>query len=361
MDKFSRRDFLKIGAIGMGALAFTKLPLIRRSLPEFPQGELLGRTFYSVDVKSKPSADSSTVKSLYEDSVVEYYREVIGGAPATYSTSRKWVETTEGYIPFIHMQPVKAILNAPLSALPQQSVSTGMWVEITVPYVDATLEAPAKTPKIEGQTTARFYFSQIYWVDQVKTDSDGNTLYRFYEKHGGYGDLFWADARAFRPITAEDISPIRPEITDKRIVVDLTHQTLSCYEGAREVKFARISTGARDLSGNYVENWATPISDYHVVNRKYMSIHMAGGTSASGYEEFSVCWTNIFAANGVAIHATYWHNNFGEQMSHGCVNMLPEDAKFIYRWSLPSAPYEEGKIEQSGYDGTNVQVKVEPF
>jgi lipoprotein-anchoring transpeptidase ErfK/SrfK len=125
--------------------------------------------------------------------------------------------------------------------------------------------------------------------------------------------------------------------------------------------FARVSTGARDLSGNYVENWATPPGDYHVVNRKYMSIHMAGGTSASGYEEFSVCWTNIFAANGVAIHATYWHNNFGEQMSHGCVNMLPEDAKFIYRWSLPSAPYEDGKIEQTGYDGTNVQVKEEPF
>jgi len=359
MEKISRRDFLKVSIAGLGALAFSNVPLGRRSLPDFPQGTKLGRTFYTVNVKSKPDPDSTTVKQLYEDSVVQYDREVIGYAPQTYSTNRRWVETPDGYVPWIHIQPVQAIINTPLDVLPQLTNGTGMWAEITVPYVDATLESPAKTPKIEGQTTARFYYSQIYWVDQIKVDEGGTVLYRFYEKHGGYGDLFWADARAFRPITAEDISPINPNVTDKKIIVDLTHQVLSCYEGSSEIMYARVSTGARDLQGNYVENWATPVGDYHVINRKYLSIHMAGGTSASGYEEFSVCWTNIFASNGVALHSTYWHNNFGEPMSHGCVNLLPEDAKFIYRWSKPTAPYEEGKIEQSGYDGTNVQVKQE--
>jgi hypothetical protein len=359
MDKFSRRDFLKLSIVGLGTLAFTSRPLIKRVLPDFPQGSKLGRTFYSVDLKSKPDPDSTTVKQLYEDTVVQYDREVIGNAPQTYSTNRRWVETPDGYVPWIHIQPVQAILNTPLTTLPQWTNETGMWAEITVPYVDATLDAPAKTPKIEGQTTARFYYSQIYWVDQIKDNGDGTYLYRFSERHGGYGDLFWADARAFRQITPEDISPINPDVEDKKIVVDLTHQTLSCYEGSSEVMFTRVSTGARDLQGNFVEDWATPVGDYHVVNRKYIAIHMAGGTSASGYEEFSVCWTNIFAANGVAIHSTYWHNNFGEPMSHGCVNMRPEDAKFIYRWSKPNAPYEEGKIEQSGYDGTNVQIKQE--
>jgi lipoprotein-anchoring transpeptidase ErfK/SrfK len=363
MNPISRRDFLKVSMLGLGALAFTgKQPLISRVMPDFPQGVKLGRAFGSLDIKSKPNPDSTTVKSVYEDTVVEWDREVIGSAPSLYSTNRRWVETPDGYVPLIAVQPVQAILNTPVAAIPQQpNGESGFWGEITVPYVDATLEAPAKTPKIEGQTTARFYYSQIYWVDQVKTASDGSIQYRFYEKHGGYGDLFWADASAFHQITADESSPLSPGVADKKIIVDITHQTVSCYEGKSEVMFTRMSSGAKDIYGNYVDKWATPVGDYNVINRKFISIHMAGGTSASGYEEFSVCWTSMFTAEGIALHSTYWHNNYGEPMSHGCVNLMPDDAKFIYRWSLPSAPYAEGKIEQSGYDGTNVQVKQEPF
>ena len=83
---------------------------------------------------------------------------------------------------------------------------------------------------------------------------------------------------------------------------------------------------------------------------------MAGGSAASGYELFGVSWTSIFANGGVAIHATYWHNNYGEPMSHGCVNATPEDAKFVYLWTLPNVPYDAGKIEITTFDGTNVVV-----
>ncbi|MBI5619492.1 L,D-transpeptidase, partial [Candidatus Gottesmanbacteria bacterium] len=38
---------------------------------------------------------------------------------------------------------------------------------------------------------------------------------------------------------------------------------------------------------------------------------------------------------GYAIHGTYWHNNFGHPMSHGCVNMRIEDAKTLFEWSSP--------------------------
>jgi lipoprotein-anchoring transpeptidase ErfK/SrfK len=159
------------------------------------------------------------------------------------------------------------------------------------------------------------------------------------------------------PLNSEDVAPIRPEVADKRVVVDVNHQTVSCYEGNAEVRFCRVSTGAKyDSYGNVVDNWSTPLGDYHVVNRKYLSIHMAGGSAAAGYELFGVCWTSIFATPGVAFHSTYWHNNYGEPMSHGCVNMTPEDAEFIYRWSMPEAPYDPGKIEVQGYAGTAVRV-----
>ena len=358
MENINRRDFLKLGLVSLGALAFTPNYSLRSALPDFKQGKRLGRVFHSADVKAKPNPDSATINTLYEDTVVEWQRDVIGDAPSLYSTSRRWVETPDGYIPALDLQPVQAILNTPMTILPQQTDDKGIWAEVTVPYVDISLDnPPARAPKLQDWANPRFYYSQVFWVDDIKTNDQGNTLYHVIEKNGSYGDMFWADARAFRPLTVEDISPINPGVEDKRIVVDVTHQTLSCYEGKREVLFSRVSTGAKfNSEGVAVDAWSTPIGDYHVVNRKFVSIHMSGGSAASGYELFGVCWTCIFASGGVALHSTFWHNNYGEPMSHGCVNINPEDAKFVYRWTLPEAPYDSGKIEVQGYEGTKVQV-----
>ena len=366
MQNINRRDFLKLGLLGAGAMAFLPKPNKLFSLPgsitDFPKSARLGRVFHLAEVKSKPDPNSSTVKTLYEDDVTEWQRDLIGEAPSLYSTSRKWVETPDGYVPAIQMQPVQAILNTPLTSLPQQTSDQGFWAEVTVPYVDLTLDnppahAPVLKTTIEAGQTPRFYYSQIFWVDGIKTDDSGNTLYHVIEKHGSLGDMFWADARGFRPLTAEDVSPINPNASDKKIVVDLTHQTVACYEGKSEILFTRVSTGAKfNSDGVAVDAWSTPVGLYNVITTKYISVHMAGGSAASGYELFGVCWTSIFATGGVALHSTFWHNNYGEPMSHGCVNMTPEDSKFIYRWSLPQSPYDLGKVEQTGYSGTNVQV-----
>lgn len=359
MRKFSRREFLKIGAAAGLSAAYLSTPRVARAyLPEFPTETNLGRLFHTTEIKAKPNPDSATVESLYEDQVVEWHREVIGEAPSLYSTNRKWVETANGYVPSISVQPVKAILNSPVAELPAASEGKGFWAEVTVPYVDIQLaNPPGRAPLLADWTNPRFYYSQIFWVDDLRTNDQGETEYHVIERHGSYGDTFWADARAFKPLTKEDVAPIRPEIADKKIIVDVNHQTVSCYEGNTEIRFCRVSTGAKyDMYGNVVDNWSTPLGDYHVVNRKYLSIHMAGGTAASGYELFGVCWTSIFAINGVAFHSTFWHNNYGEPMSHGCVNMTPEDSKFLYRWTMPEAPYDPGKIEVQGYSGTAVKV-----
>jgi hypothetical protein len=57
----------------------------------------------------------------------------------------------------------------------------------------------------------------------------GQVWYRLNEKYGS-GDIFWGQAEAFRPITAEEITPISPDVTDKRIIVRVNQQTLSCME-----------------------------------------------------------------------------------------------------------------------------------
>jgi len=205
----------------------------------------------------------------------------------------------------------------------------------------------------------RFYYSQVLWIDGIKEDSTGSILYHLTERYGSYGDTFLAAGEAFKPITPEGISPITPEITDKQIVVDVNHQNLRCFEGKEEILFCRVSTGALWTNeGTQTEAYSTPVGDYHAISRKYVSLHMAGGSKASGWETLAVSWSSIFASGGVAVHSTFWHNNYGYPMSHGCVNVPPEVAKFVFRWSTPECKYDPGVIEVSDYSGTNVRVIV---
>jgi lipoprotein-anchoring transpeptidase ErfK/SrfK len=83
---------------------------------------------------------------------------------------------------------------------------------------------------------------------------------------------------------------------------------------------------------------------------------MAGGTNADGWDLIGIAWTQLFVGEGVALHSTFWHNNFGEPMSHGCVNLRPQDAKWIFRWTRPPIPPETGDITISGPGSTRVIV-----
>ncbi len=59
------------------------------------------------------------------------------------------------------------------------------------------------------------------------------------------------------------------------------------------------------------------------------------------YELPGVPWVSFFHSFGIGFHGTYWHNNFGTWMSHGCVNMRNEDAKWLYRWTTPKIHFSE--------------------
>ena len=83
----------------------------------------------------------------------------------------------------------------------------------------------------------------------------------------------------------------------------------------------------------------------------------ANDGQGTGWDLFGVGWTSFFASGGVAIHSTFWHNNYGVTQSHGCVNVRPEDAKWIFRWTTPLVTYSEGeKTDSSSYTGTVIEV-----
>lgn len=334
---------MKVAALGLGSLAFK--PWMGQ---EFPQAERLGRAFNKVELRSRPNVDAPGVGVLYDDAVVPWLREVVGRNPYRYK--QRWVETPDGYAWASDLQPVRNQPTAPFERLPETSLGPGMWVETSVPWVDIRLEnkpvSPGFKSRVEAGLPLRLYYSQILWVDQIEVDEDGQAWYRLHERFG-YGDLMWAAAEAFRPLSAEELAPISPEVEEKRVIVNVEerYQTLACYEGNREVYYCRIAGGKKfDPNGTPLGHSATPAGT-HTIWRKQVSTHMSGGTTGTGYDLPGIGWTSLFSGDGVAIHSTFWHNNFGgELMSHGCINARPEDAKWIFRWTNPPVKYDPGDL-----------------
>ncbi|MBN1146816.1 MAG: L,D-transpeptidase family protein [Anaerolineales bacterium] len=373
---FSRRDFLKLAALGSGALALRPWapwlahePWARSlALPDFPEAERLGRVAVGmVELKLRPDPESQTLGVLYEDAVLPWLRETAGARPAYIFNNQRWVETPQGYIYGPYLQPVYNHPNQAVGDLPTSSRGPGMWAEVTVPYAEAALDKgePSSNSwveaKMEEGLPIRVYYAQNFWVDQIRIDSSGRKFYRVNPNYYGGVDMLWAAAEAFRPITNSEIAPINPDVADKSIQVDVTRQALSCFEGGVEVYHCRVSTGAKfDMYGNVVDKWATPVG-VHRVTRKYISLQMSGGTTGAGYDLPGIGWTCIFATGGVAIHSTFWHNNYGDPVSHGCVNCTPEDARWIFRWTAPNVVYDPGMLDVtvSGDDSTRVQVLEE--
>jgi lipoprotein-anchoring transpeptidase ErfK/SrfK len=105
----------------------------------------------------------------------------------------------------------------------------------------------------------------------------------------------------------------------KWIEIDLSKQRLYAHEGQTTVFKARVSTGT----------WQYPtVRGRFKIYAKYRATRMTG----PGYDLPNVPWT-MFFYRGYAIHGTYWHNNFGTPMSHGCVNMKTLEAKWLYKWA----------------------------
>ena len=346
--RLTRRAFLKASAFGFAATVVQPHFQGLKSLPEYPAGNKLGRVCAGgdgarFDLKARPSMDAPGVATVYRDDIIVWLREVVASSLDPYRINQTWIETPKGYIYAPYVQPVENHPNVPLENFPPYSNEPGMWAEVSVPYVPFTVDGgnPA-SPWLKGEYHPKLYYSQIMWIDKIVKDENGQVLYRAGEKYGGYGDFFWAAGEAFKPITPEDLQTIHPGVADKHVVVNLTYQTLSCFEGDNEVYFCRVSTGYGD---------ATPVGTIPVW-RKMVSTHMSGGTTGAGYDTPGIGWTALFSKDGAAIHSTFWHNDFGVARTHGCVNATPEDAKWIWRWIEPAVSYNPGDITVNGMNAS---------
>jgi len=183
---------------------------------------------------------------------------------------------------------------------------------------------------------------------ETATDAAGKpTAYRIGEQQW----LFAADVRVFQPAAPPQL--LLPG--ERWIDVDLDSQILVAFEGEMAVYATMISSGSRETP--------TETGEYRMW-LKEAEADMNGLNGEDPYSVATVPWTQFFSPEkGLALHTAYWHDQFGVRRSHGCLNLAPRDARWLYFWSDPQVPpgwtMAAGVVEAPG-SIVRVRTRAEP-
>jgi hypothetical protein len=341
----SRRDFLK-----RSALAAFSWPLLTVNHPsqllsfdtEIVASEILGRVLFD-GTPAYLRPDNRSMRNGTHDfnDVVSLSQPITG-----YSLSSRndiWFRMgNDSYIQSQNIQLVQNTLNDP-----REDVSpSGQLAEITVPFSEAW-------PKDKQYTHFHqiFFYGSIHWVYGLGKDPDGNLYYLVSEDR--WGESYYVNASHMRIIDDEELLPVSPKLEPERktILVDTKNQILIAYEDNTPVMISAISSGK--FSENL--NLTTPVGKYSI-NYKRPTRHMVHSDKVgiNDSELYGVPWVSYFTDSGIAFHGTYWHNDYSQPRSHGCVNLPIHAAHWIYLWTDPIVP-PRAKKYVSRY-GTRVEV-----
>lgn len=336
---FSRRDFLKASSGGLLGLFLAELGLDRVLAAEMPkQGRI---TISGIELFSEPFFSANKIYTFRRDEVVDITGEAEGNQGYGNPFNSTWYRIyQEGYTYSGWVQPVKTLHHRPAFDIPE----AGALAEITVPFCDTRRDA-----SIFAKRGYRIYYSSTHWITNVVANrSEKSIWYKIHDRQ--IQESLYVPVHEMRLISPGELVPLSPDVPEenKYIYVDLATQSVTAFEGERAMFVARCSSGAKGTE--------TPLGEFRTYH-KGPSIHMTnqGDGTENTYHLPGVPWVSFFTGSGVALHGTYWHNDYGRPSSRGCVNLLPGDAKFLYRWSRPQVPPDVPYLYQPG-EGTLVEV-----
>jgi hypothetical protein len=246
--------------------------------------------------------------------------------------------TTHGmWLPVADLVPVRA------TTFHGQVVADGTldfaWIVSHSPRV---LPKPAAYGRV-ARTLVRF---QVVAVLETVTKA-GKAYYRIDEDA-------WVDARdARKPTVAPPPEPVLPG--QRWVDIELATQTLVAYEGERPVYATLVSTG----KGPQGTAFATPTGLHRIwVKLVASSMDNLEDEDASDYYSIEDVPYVQYFSRGVGLHAAFWHDQFGHAHSHGCVNLPPLDAQWLFQWTGPRLPAGWRAVFPAEIDpGTLVRVR----
>jgi lipoprotein-anchoring transpeptidase ErfK/SrfK len=332
----SRRDFLKLGGATFLGLLISDLGFGHAAAAPIP---LQGRVVYTrLVVRDAPSFQGRKINSLTRDTLLNVAEQVWGGVEGDYN--RLWYRISQtGYVYSGGVQPVQTRLNDTVTDLP----SVGVVGQVTIPFADSLWDLNSNP--VPGP---RLYYATAHWIKDLVADKrDGSLWYKAYDQlNQAY---YYTRPEWVHILAPEELAPLSPDVQgeEKHIEILLDQQLLLAFEGEALVHAARTATGQRGFE--------TPVGEFTTFHKR-PTAHMVGGADEfSMFDLPAIPWCSYITDTGVALHGTYWHNDFGHTHSHGCVNLSPEDARWVYRWTLPEVPAGERLLYQPG-TGTRVRV-----
>ncbi len=177
-------------------------------------------------------------------------------------------------------------------------------------------------------------------------------------EHGGQTYMMTTDGSLIRKAVIR-FAEARPmpeglEPYDRWLDVSLDKQILVAYQGPEPKFITLVSTGKK---GTKEESFETPTGQWRI-RSKHVSTTMDGQSDSDGnYSIQDVPWT-MFFNDSIALHGAFWHDGFGRVRSHGCVNLGPADAKWLFDWTTPGVPEGwHGVHAHEGSPGTTVVVR----
>jgi len=168
---------------------------------------------------------------------------------------------------------------------------------------------------------------------------------------------FWvrtSDLTFAKPQIPADVAP-----DEKWVDIDLTRQALVAFEGRRPVFATLVSSGRRNPTDKE-HDFPTPTGTFRI-REKHITTTMDGDVASDGpYSIEDVPWVMYFQGS-YALHGAFWHDAFGRQKSHGCVNLSPEDARTLFNWVNPPLPENwHGVFSRDDKEGSRVVVHEDP-
>jgi lipoprotein-anchoring transpeptidase ErfK/SrfK len=334
---FSRRDFLKLSGAGLLGALLAELHLDRAWADSPAQGRM---TLSGINLYSDPSFKAKILHTYGRDEVVSITGEADGDPGNPYNN--KWFQLDgQGYTYSGWVQPVETNYQKPVFEIP----ATGQLGEVTVPF-----SATRQDASYSAHTGYRIYFATTHWVTGVTVNPyEKGIWYKVYD--GLRQTTLYIPASDMRLVPDDELTPLSSDVPNdrKHIYVDTATQSVTAFEDDKAVLVVRCSSGGKGTK--------TPLGKF-LTFHKGPTIHMTNDGEAGagvGYDLPGVPWVSFFTGTGDSFHGTYWHNDYGKPRSHGCVNLTPADAKFIYRWTLPLVPPDIQYLYKPG-QGTNVEI-----
>lgn len=299
-------------------LGWADAKFLRRLAPEMSPVVGVGTLLESTAIYEAPDTTSKQVTTWKAGIPISYYAEVDGGA---YKGSKRWYRVMTNPDRFISTWTVLGAATPGLQTPPSLPMGGPLgWIGTVVSDVNVRTGPGAKHDILKTWPTGR----RVLVYAEAEGEAYAGTT-KWYQVAGPPEQSAFVHGSFVKK--QADVLPVEnAPFTGRWIDINLAQQVVVAYMSAQPLFMAQTASGTKKdptEEGTHASWW------------RLLSQRMQGENRFADdyYNLDAVPYIQYFHASGEAIHGCYWHDNFGQQMSHGCVNTSIVTSQWLLQWA----------------------------